>query len=135
MFPQLERVTFQLAAAGLVGSATLGGRATDFGERLLEGLPPEVIFVGWVIGATIIAITFAVRYGRRITRTPSGELSRFREELLRELASVRATRAEHERRREQQLEKLDARLDGLTERVARIEGELRSPVLVNGKRA
>ena len=130
MFPQLERVTVQLGALGLVGSTALGARATDVGGELLGWLPPEVIFVGWVIGATIIAIQFAARYGRRITRTPAGEFSRLREEL----ASERTTRAAVDRRRERQLEQLDERLDGLAQRVAHIEGTLGAPVVVGGKR-
>ena len=88
------------------------------------------LVVGWVVGATIVAINFAARYGRRITRTPAGELSRLREEPLRDLASMRSTRAEHERRRERQLEQLDERLDGLAQRVAHIEGSLGAPVVV-----
>ncbi len=129
MFPQLERVTVQLGALGAVGATALGARAADLGGELLGRLPPELIFVGWVIGATVIAIQFAARYGRRITRTPAGEFSRLREEL----ASERTTRAALDRRRERQLEQLDERLDGLAQRVAHIEGSLGAPVVVGGK--
>ena len=127
MIPQLERVTVQLALLSVTAVSAL---AADAGE-LLEHFPPAVYFAGWVIGATLVALRFAARYGSRIRRTPAGEISRVREELRKQIAASFASRAADDRRREEQLEQLHKIVDRLNERVARIEGNLGALVVVN----